>query len=103
MNSSLTIDALLLRKAALSYRAINNKLRQKILQLLHKEGRMTVTAIYKQLRLEQSVASQQLAILRSAKLVVAERDGKNIYYSVNYDTVNLQHSLAQRLLVIKSN
>jgi DNA-binding transcriptional ArsR family regulator len=36
------------------------------------------------LRLEQSVASQHLAILRRAGIVSTTRDGKFIYYSVNY-------------------
>jgi DNA-binding transcriptional ArsR family regulator len=44
---------------------------------------MTVTEIYVKLRLEQSVASQHLAILRKAGFVKTERDGKFIYYSVN--------------------
>jgi DNA-binding transcriptional ArsR family regulator len=36
------------------------------------------------LRLEQSVASQHLAILRRAGIVSTTRDGKFIHYSVNY-------------------
>ncbi|HMW27776.1 MAG TPA: ArsR family transcriptional regulator, partial [Ferruginibacter sp.] len=34
--------------------------------------------------LEQSVASQHLAILRKAGIVSTEREGKFIYYMVNY-------------------
>ncbi len=48
---------------------------------------MTVTEIYVKLRLEQSVASQHLAILRRAGIVVTQRDGKFIYYAVNYDRI----------------
>lgn len=66
-------------------RAINHKLRQQILKLIDENGRMTVTEIYVKLRLEQSVASQHLAILRKAGFVKTERDGKFIYYSVNTD------------------
>jgi DNA-binding transcriptional ArsR family regulator len=36
------------------------------------------------LRLEQSVASQHLAILRRAGIVATSRDGKFINYSVSY-------------------
>lgn len=64
-------------------RAINHKLRQQILKLIDESGKMTVTEIYVKLRLEQSVASQHLAILRKAGFVKTERDGKFIYYSVN--------------------
>ncbi len=35
------------------------------------------------LRLEQSVASQHLAILRAAEIVNTTRDGKFIYYTIN--------------------
>jgi DNA-binding transcriptional ArsR family regulator len=31
------------------------------------------------------VASQQLAILRQGRFVKTERDGKIVYYSINYD------------------
>lgn len=91
------IDSLALQKAALQYRAINHKLRQQILQLLHKNSRMMVTSIYVKLRIEQSVASQHLAILRRAKLVTAEREGKSIYYSVNYPRLVQLHSIAEQL------
>ena len=81
--SDLKIDVIQLKKAALILRAINHKLRQQILRLIHQSGRMTVTEIYVKLRLEQSVASQHLAILRKAGYVQTVRDGKFIYYSVN--------------------
>jgi DNA-binding transcriptional ArsR family regulator len=48
---------------------------------------MTVTEIYVRLRLEQSVASQHLAILRRAGIVKTERDGKFIYYTVNHNRI----------------
>ncbi|HRI24130.1 MAG TPA: metalloregulator ArsR/SmtB family transcription factor, partial [Ferruginibacter sp.] len=52
------------------------------------EKRITVTEIYVRLRLEQSVASQHLAILRKAGIVTTERDGKFIYYMVNYKRID---------------
>lgn len=71
--------------AAQVLRAVNHKLRQNIIELIQKQdkGRITVTEIYVLLRLEQSVASQHLAILRKAGVVTTEREGKFIYYSVN--------------------
>jgi DNA-binding transcriptional ArsR family regulator len=83
--SSVNVDLYNLKKAAMVLRAINHKLRQQILKLIDENGRMTVTEIYVKLRLEQSVASQHLAILRKAGFVKTERDGKFIYYSVNTD------------------
>src|SRR5215212_6255341 len=82
-SSSLNVDLHNLKKAAMVLRAINHKLRQQILKLIDEQGKMTVTEIYVKLRLEQSVASQHLAILRKAGFVKTERDGKFIYYSVN--------------------
>lgn len=81
--SSVNVDLYNLKKAALVLRAINHKLRQQILKLIDESGKMTVTEIYVKLRLEQSVASQHLAILRKAGFVKTDRDGKFIYYSVN--------------------
>lgn len=76
-----------LKKAALVLRALNHKLRQQILHLIETEKKITVTEIYVRLRLEQSVASQHLAILRRAGIVSTQRDGKFIYYTVNYKRV----------------
>ena len=72
-----------LRKAVLVLRAVNHKLRQRIIDLLEDSDTMTVTDIYIKLRLEQSVASQHLAILRRAGVVLTERQGKFIYYSLD--------------------
>ncbi len=74
-----------LRSAVLVLRAINHDLRRSIISLLEEEQRMTVTQIYIQLRIEQSVASQHLAILRKAGIVEPYRDGKFIYYSLEKD------------------
>jgi DNA-binding transcriptional ArsR family regulator len=58
-------------------------LRQSIIKLLEEKSNLTVTEIYVKLRVEQSVASQHLAILRRAEFVQTSRDGKNIHYSLN--------------------
>jgi DNA-binding transcriptional ArsR family regulator len=84
---SVKVDFLNLKKAAMILRALNHKLRQQIVKLIDENKRLTVTEIYVRLRLEQSVASQHLAILRRAGVVKTERDGKFIYYSVNNSRV----------------
>jgi DNA-binding transcriptional ArsR family regulator len=94
----LKIDVIQLKKAALILRAVNHKLRQQILKLIHQKGKMTVTEIYVKLRLEQSVASQHLAILRKAGFVNTVRDGKFIYYSVNHERLVQVHGFVQDLL-----
>ncbi|MGN6164330.1 MAG: ArsR/SmtB family transcription factor [Flavisolibacter sp.] len=97
-STELKIDVIQLKKAALILRAINHKLRQQILKLIHQHGKMTVTEIYVKLRLEQSVASQHLAILRKAGYVNTLRDGKFIFYSVNYGRLDQVHSIVHDLL-----
>lgn len=81
------IEFLQVKKSALILRALNHKLRQEILKLLEQETKLTVTQIYVHLRLEQSVASQHLAILRKAGIVKTEREGKFIYYILNNNRI----------------
>lgn len=95
---SLKVDLLNVKKAALILRAVNHKLRQQILKLIDEQGRITVTEIYVKLRLEQSVASQHLAILRKAGFVKTERDGKFIYYSVNSSRLEELNQFVESLL-----
>ena len=92
------IDYLNVKKAALVLRALNHKLRQQIIKMLEENNKMTVTDLYIQLRLEQSVASQHLAILRRAGIVKTERDGKYIYYKVNEDRVTQINQIVDSLL-----
>ena len=98
--NSIRLDYGKLRKAVLTLRAINHPLRKKIITLIEDKKKVTVTEIYVKLRLEQSVASQHLAILRKAEIVDTERDGKFIYYTVNKKRVGevteLVEDLAQK-------
>ncbi len=95
--SDLQLDYAELRKAVLVLRAINHDLRQQIVDLLSSNERMAVTDIYVQLRLEQSVTSQHLAILRRAGIVVTEREGKYIYYSLNKERLEQINQLVDEL------
>jgi len=81
--TSVKVDFVSLKKGAMILRALNHKLRQQIVKLVDEKKRITVTEIYVHLRLEQSVASQHLAILRRAGIVKTDREGKFIYYSVS--------------------
>lgn len=82
-NETVKLDYVAVKTAAMTLRSINHKLRQQIVRLLEENKRMNVTDIYVKLRLEQSVASQHLAILRRANIVRTERQGKFIHYSLN--------------------
>jgi DNA-binding transcriptional ArsR family regulator len=92
------VDLLNVKKAGLILRAVNHKLRQQIIKMIDEHGRITVTELYVKLRLEQSVASQHLAILRKAGFVKTVRDGKFIFYSVNTDRLKELNRFVEELL-----
>jgi len=97
--NDILLDYAELRKAVLVLRAVNHKLRQRIIDLLEENQRMTVTDIYIKLRLEQSVASQHLAILRKAGVVATERQGKFIYYALDKERLNQISRLVEELVI----
>lgn len=89
----------ILQKAKMKVRALNHPLRQKMLTLIKDNGnRMNVTDIYVKLRIEQSVASQHLAILRNQGLVSTEREGKTIWYSVDDNAIKQLLSTCEQTL-----
>ncbi len=94
----LKVDLLHSKKAAMILRALNHKLRQQILKLIDEHQKMTVTEIYVKLRLEQSVASQHLAILRRAGIVVTIREGKFIFYQVDYTRLEQVNQFVEQLV-----
>jgi len=96
-SADIQLDYTELRKAVLVLRAINHKLRQRIIDLLEENQKMTVTDIYIKLRLEQSVASQHLAILRRAGVVATDRNGKFIYYSLDIERLAQISKLVEEL------
>lgn len=75
------------RKASLIFRALNHKLRQEILLILMEHKQVTVTELFQLLKLEQSVASQHLAILRRTGFVINKREGKFVWYMINPERI----------------
>lgn len=75
------------KKASNALRALNHKVRQQILNLIDQKGEITVSEIYAKLRIEQSLTSSYLAILRRSNIVKTRREGQSIHYSVNYDHI----------------
>lgn len=68
-------------------RALAHPLRMKILEFIDKHKTINVNKIYNTLKLEQSITSQHLRILRIAGIVVTKREGKFIHYSIDYPKV----------------
>ncbi len=87
----------ILKRAALTLRALNHPLRRQMVALIEDKKKITVTELYVKLRLEQSVASQHLAILRRAEILKTERDGKFIWYTTNRKRIEEINKLIAQL------
>jgi DNA-binding transcriptional ArsR family regulator len=96
-NKQVVIEHHNIKKAILTLKALHHKLRLQIVKLLDENQQMTVTDIFVKLRIEQSVASQQLAILRRARVVVTERQGKFIFYKLDLDRIAELNRIAEDL------
>lgn len=68
-------------------RALAHPLRMQILEFIDKHKTINVNKIYNTLKLEQSITSQHLRILRLAGIVETRREGKFIHYSINYSKI----------------
>jgi ArsR family transcriptional regulator len=81
-NRKLAITAKILR-------AVSHPLRLQIISFIDTNKKINVNSIYQSLHLEQSRASQHLRILRDTNIVSTQREGKFIYYSLNYPLLQL--------------
>jgi len=69
------------------FRALAHPLRMQICAIIDDKNAACVHEIYDALNIEQSVASQHLRILRQANLVHTRREGKYIYYLLDYGKI----------------
>jgi DNA-binding transcriptional ArsR family regulator len=69
-----------------------------MISMILKNGKASVTEIFVEMRVEQSVASQHLAILRRAGIVETERDGKFMYYKLNTPRLGMMDNMISDLL-----
>ena len=68
-------------------RALAHPLRLKILEFIDKYQNINVNKIYNTLKIEQSITSQHLKILRNSGVVITEKEGKFVHYHINYEVV----------------
>ena len=61
-------------------RALASSTRQRIMLLFARGEELAVGEVAARVGIGQSTASQQLALLRRGKVVVARREGKTVYY-----------------------
>ena len=68
------------------FKALAHPLRISILDAL-RDGELTVYEISQKFSVEPPNASQQLAVLRNKDIIVARKEGANVYYSVSDPTL----------------
>lgn len=84
-------------------KGIGNETRYRILEALLK-GRKTVSELVAQFKLTQSAISQHLRTLRESNLVIDEKQGQEVYYSVNSEyTLKLLTSLVKDMEKSRKN
>ena len=69
------------------FKALNDPTRREILQLLQ-ERDMTAGEIVERFNISGPSISHHLDLLKQAKLVIAEKDGQYVYYSLNTTVVD---------------
>lgn len=82
-----TINNERLKTSSEILRALAHPLRLRILEFIDQHKTINVNKIYNTLKLEQSITSQHLRILRLAGIVITKREGKFIHYSIDYSKV----------------
>ena len=65
-------------------RALAHPLRLKILEFIDENKEINVNKIYNALKIEQSITSQHLKVLREAGVVFTDKEGKYVHYSIDY-------------------
>lgn len=83
-------------------RALAHPLRLRMLGMLCSQQPLSVQSIYTNLKIEQSVASQHLRILRDAKLVFTERQGKFVAYLANTSLLERAGLISAQLIPPKA-
>ena len=79
------------------FRALAHPLRIAIIETL-REGELTVSEIIEKLRIEQTNASQQLAVLRNTNVISARKQGTSVYYSARNPAIFKLLDLTNRVL-----
>ncbi len=68
-------------------KALAHPLRLKILEYIDNKGSINVNKIYTALKIEQSITSQHLRVLRMAGIVHSDKEGKYVHYTIDYPTI----------------
>lgn len=72
-----------LERASDILKTIAHPVRLEIVDLLRENQKLSVTDIYEKLGLQQAVASHHLTLLKDKTVLKSEKNGKNIFYSLD--------------------
>lgn len=81
-----------------TFKAFSDKSRLRIVKILASKE-MTVNEIVAEMGLSQPTVSRHLAILREADIVIDRRDGQQVFYSLNKNTI--QESCCGFCIILK--
>ncbi len=68
-------------------KALGDETRQRILEVLLSRGEMCVGDLVNTFNLSQPTISHHLTLLKNAKLVTSRRDGKQVFYAIDRESV----------------
>jgi DNA-binding transcriptional ArsR family regulator len=68
-------------------KALGDETRQRILEVLLSQGEMCVGDLVNTFNLSQPTISHHLTLLKNAKLVTSRRDGKQVFYAIDRESV----------------
>ena len=80
------------------FRGLGDPIRLRILELLRREGELSVGELVRRLALPQPQVSNHLACLRWCGFVEARRDGRTVYNRIADGRVEAMLELAESLL-----
>ena len=98
MKTKVRFDNEKLQYSSILMKALAHPLRLKILEFIDTQGVINVNKIYNTLKIEQSVTSQHLRLLKMAGVVSVRKEGKFMHYSINYPVLERAESAVNNYL-----
>jgi DNA-binding transcriptional ArsR family regulator len=78
-----------IQELAKIFKALSDPNRLKIIKFLsEKNGYLCVNALCNKLKLSQSAVSQHLRVLRNMSIVESNKEGLNVYYKINEESIS---------------
>ena len=84
-------------KTAKIFKALSDPKRVKIVDMLSC-GEMCACLLLKSFEITQPTLAHDMKVLSEAELVISRREGKNTYYSLNWDTIKEMNVVLQDML-----